>query len=59
LRHRAGQEVSGGSFIGNLLHELLFFDAPEWVFNVSYVAFALLVAATFWWAPPRWRHSTV
>jgi hypothetical protein len=57
LRHRAGQSVSGGSFVGNLLHELLFFDLPEWVFNVSYVAFALLVAATFWWAPPRGRRA--
>lgn len=55
LRQRAGQTVSSGSFIGNLLHELLFFDAPEWAFNVSYVAFALVVAATFWWAPPAWR----
>src|SRR5262249_13116289 len=55
LRQAAGQEMSQGSFVGNLLHRLIFFDAPDWVFNVSYVLFAAIVAVTFWFAPPDWK----
>ena len=55
LRAAAGQEVSRGTFIGDLLHNLIFVDAPPWAFTLAYVAFALLVIATFVFAPPR-RH---
>jgi len=54
LRERAGQQVTQGTFVGNLLHELIFFSAPDWVFNLSYVVFAVLVGITFWFAPPVW-----
>ncbi len=40
------------SFIARWVHQLMFFAAPEWVFTVLYVAFALAVAATWWWVPP-------
>jgi len=53
LREWGGQTVSGGTFIGDLLHNLIFYDAPPWAFTISYVAFALLVALTFVLAPPR------
>ena len=53
LRLRAGQPISGESFMGRLLHGLLFYDWRPEVFTVLYVAFALLVAATFVLAPPR------
>ena len=53
LRALAGQHVESGSFIGRALHDLMFFTAPEWVFNLCYLAFALLVLATFVFAPPR------
>jgi hypothetical protein len=53
LRERAGQGASDRSFIGGLLHELIFFEAPDWAFNLSYILFAILVALTFWFAPPR------
>ncbi len=43
------------SFIARWVHHLMFFSAPEWVFTVLYVAFALIVAATWWFIPPR-RH---
>src|SRR5919204_3727026 len=33
FRQRAGQEVSGASFIGRCLHELIFYDFPPWVLN--------------------------
>lgn len=53
LRRLAGQERAAGTFIGRLLHDLLFFDAAPWVFTTAYVSFALLVVATFCFAPPR------
>jgi hypothetical protein len=46
--------TSGKSFIARWVHQLMFFSAPEWVFTVLYVAFALVVAATWWFVPP-WR----
>ena len=51
LRGTAGDK----SFIARWVHQLMFFSAPEWVFTALYVAFALLVAATFWFVPPRRR----
>jgi Protein of Unknown function (DUF2784) len=41
------------NFIARWVHRLMFYTAPEWVFSALYVAFALLVAATFWLIPPR------
>jgi hypothetical protein len=55
LRELAGQEASRGTFVGDLLHNLIFVDAPPWAFTAAYVAFAVLVAATFVLAPPRRR----
>ena len=45
--------ASEKSFIARWVHYLMFFAAPEWVFTVLYVAFALVVTATFWFIPPR------
>ena len=55
LRERAGQSVGHGTFVGKLIHNVLFIDAPDWAFNLGYLLFALLVGITFWWAPPRWK----
>jgi hypothetical protein len=41
------------SFIARLLHRLLFYSFPEWIFTSAYVLFALLVAATWHWVRPR------
>lgn len=41
------------SFIARWVHQLMFYSAPEWVFTALYVGFALIVAATFWFVPPR------
>jgi len=55
--------ASGGagyerSFFGHLFSELLYYQAPEWVFTVSYITWSLLVLLTFVLAPPRRRvHS--
>ena len=59
LRTLGGDPSRGGTFIGNLLHDLIFYDAPEWAFTGAYVGFALLVALTFWLAPPRPRGTPV
>jgi hypothetical protein len=55
LRELGGQAVSSGTFIGDLLHNLIFYDFPRWVFTFAYVVFALAVALTFVLAPPRSR----
>lgn len=57
LRQAAGQQVEEGTFIGRWLHALIFYDFPSWVFTSVYVAFAVLVLATFVLAPPRWRRT--
>jgi hypothetical protein len=55
LRGLAGQPVSGDSFMGRLLHHLIFVDLPHWAFTLMHVGFAAVVLATFVLAPPRWR----
>jgi hypothetical protein len=55
LRRAAGQAVTGETFIGRMLHSILFYDFPPWVFTTMYLSFALLVVATFVLAPPRRR----
>jgi len=54
LRKMAGEGGYAGDFIGYWAHRLIFYDAPDWVFTVLYVAFGLAVLATFVLAPPRW-----
>jgi hypothetical protein len=54
LRKKAGQRVEETSFIGRWVHELIFFEAPEYVFTIVYCAFGAAVLATFVLAPPRW-----
>ena len=51
----AGQGGRAGTFIGRILHDILYYDLPPWVFVVAYVSFALLVAATLVVVPPQWR----
>lgn len=58
LREAAGQAVSGESFVGRLLHALIFVDWSPWVINVLHIVFASVVLGTFVLAPPRRRLST-
>ena len=53
LRARAGDATYGGAFIAHWVEELLYYRAPDWVFLVVYSAFAALVAASWYWVPPR------
>ncbi|MHC4217389.1 MAG: DUF2784 domain-containing protein [Planctomycetota bacterium] len=56
LRDRAGQVFESDiSFMGRLVREVLFYEAPPWAFTTAYVLFALLVIATFVIVPPRWH----
>ena len=41
------------SFIGNLASEILFYDIPEWVFAVIYLALAIMVIFYFFRFPPK------
>lgn len=48
LRVRAGQTVEGQvSFVARLVRSIMFYDLPAWVFLAASVAFAALVAVTF------------
>lgn len=53
LRRLAGEATYHGDFIGNCVHDLLFFDCTPQVFTLIYTFFGLLVLATFLIAPPR------
>jgi hypothetical protein len=59
LRSRAGGEVYRGGFVANIVHDLLFFEAPPAVFTLVYTLFGAAVLATLFLAPPRWpRRAT-
>ncbi len=53
LRVLAGQPISGETFMGRLLHSILFYDAPKWVFTVGYLSFGALILITFVFCLPR------
>jgi Protein of Unknown function (DUF2784) len=51
LRERAGETTYSGSFVANAMHDLLFFDLPEWCFTLIYTAFGTLVVSTLFLVP--------
>lgn len=53
LRAKAGQGTYEGSFIAHWLHQLIYFEAPEWVFVLAYTLFAALVVISWIWIPPE------
>ncbi len=53
LRLKAGEAGYAGDFIGYWAHQLIFYDAPPWVFTVIYILFGLAVLGAFVLAPPR------
>ena len=54
LRGMAGETIAEGSFMGRLVHDLLFYDAEPWVFTMLHIGFAVLILATFVLVRPRW-----
>jgi len=55
LRARGGASTYGGSFIQHWLQQLLYYNAPPWVFIAAYSAFLLAVVAAWWYFPPHFR----
>jgi len=57
LRIAAGERGYQAGCIAHWVAPLIFFAFPQWVFTIGYIAFATIVAAVFWLAPPevRWR----
>src|ERR1700754_1670015 len=53
LRLRAGYRPYSKSFIEHWVQQLLYYEAPVWVFALAYTVFGLLVLATWWYFPPR------
>lgn len=44
-------------FVAYWLQRMIYFDAPQWVFTLSYTLFFLVVLATFVFVPVRWRRQ--
>ncbi len=53
LRSKAGETIYEGSFITYWLTELLYYQAPSWVFLVCYTIFGGLVLASWFLVRPR------
>ena len=65
LRIAAGQRVAGAEapdagFIGGLMRRVMFFDSSWWRFlNTCYIIAGLIVLATLFLVPPRFRRPAV
>ena len=53
LREKAGDVAYTGSFVAHWLSTLIYYEAPTWVFIVSYTIFGAVVIATWIWVRPR------
>jgi energy-converting hydrogenase Eha subunit F len=53
LRSKAGETIYEDSFITHWLNEILYYQAPSWVFVVCYTAFGGLVLASWFLVRPR------
>ena len=60
FRSKAGHLTYEKTFIAHWLHQLIFFEAPMWVFSAGYSLFALLVATTWIFIPPElpWKKAS-
>ncbi|MBS0580376.1 MAG: DUF2784 domain-containing protein [Proteobacteria bacterium] len=55
LRLQAGEPSYHTSFIEHWVQELIYYQAPLWVFTAAYTVFGLLVLLAWWRFPPRRR----
>lgn len=53
LRKKAGDVTYTGSFIAHWLQEILYYQAPAWVFTLIYTVFGSLVIFTWFWVRPK------
>ena len=54
FREQAGQATTGETFLGRLLHSLIFYDFQPWVFTTIYLTTLSVVILTLILCPPRW-----
>ena len=52
LRSKANTVTYEGSFISYWLKKMIYFDAPSWVFILSYTLFAIAVITAWFWVRP-------
>ncbi len=57
MRRNAGESIYAGDFVAHWLHSLLFFQAPQWVFTLSYSVFGLLVLISWFWVKPKFHQK--
>ncbi|MFL5330176.1 MAG: DUF2784 domain-containing protein [Gemmataceae bacterium] len=55
LRQQSAQPITGDTFVGRLLHGLIFFDLSPATFTIIYVAFAAVIGLSILAVPVRWR----
>lgn len=53
LRSRAGDTVYSGSFLSHWLESILYYQIPPWIFMLCYLAFGVVVVASWFWIRPR------
>ena len=53
LRLKAGEAAYDGSFITHWLREILYYQAPSWVFVVAYTVFGGLVLSSWFLVRPH------
>ena len=53
LREQAGLPSYSESFIEHWVQDLLFYQAPFWIFALVYTVFGALVLLSWWFYPPR------
>ena len=58
FRTLAGQDATGETFLGRMLHNLIFIDAEPRAFDAIYFGFGSIVLLTLLLCPPRIRKET-
>lgn len=58
MRAKARVTAYRGSFIEHWVQQLLYYDAPAWVFVLGYSLFGLLVVVTWLIFPPITKHRS-
>lgn len=57
LRRAAGQGTYDGTFISHWVGQLLYYQAPPWVFIAAYSLFGAMVLLSWWLVPPGTRRQ--
>jgi hypothetical protein len=59
LRELAGQPTTGETFLGRMMHSLIFYDFQPWVFTAIYLTCGSVILLTFILYPPRRQPKAV